>query len=322
MDRMSEQEQAMEKLRFDSQTVISRTAEIIAGQPVEGLEEAAEYLAKSPGIGPRGETDFPQLEGLSDEQVTQIRTEVAKIGIGASESVGLKEAGLPEGTTVIAEGGLPNKMLAQLRMITQNERKPDLIVMSASQTREAGDSDATRMQQISDVKGIEAPDVTGKTEFDLAPITAEFLDDFEPSEPEVLPFGYDIFDGGITPNNDETGQVVRIGSIGDTPVVVVGISELHRDDSGKNFFRPSVAHLKELSSRIAESEVQSSPETAVATITSNLYGPSRRLQNPDTLTYGTKVMEDVAGAESAPASIPNIVSELHRTNEILIEQAN
>ena len=321
---MGEQEQTIEQLRFDSQTVVIKTAEIIAGQEItDGLDGSAEYLAKSPGIGPRGETEFPQLENLTEAQITEIRAEAAKIGIGAEQSTGLQEAGLPIGSTVIAEGGLPNKMLAQLKMISENERNPGLIVMSASQTRVAGKGDATRMQQITATLGVETPDVTDKTEFELAEMTARLHSGFTPDEqPETLQFGYEIHDGGITPKEEATGQVVRIGSIGDSPVVVVGVSEMHRDDSGKNFYRPSVADLTGVASKIATDYSAEAEDLPVATVTSNLYGPSRRLQNPDTLTYGTKVMEEVVGEASAPATIQNIISEVDRTREVMLQQSS
>ncbi len=315
---MGEQEQSIDKLRNESQAVIYKVAEIISGDTFYGgLEDAGEYLAKSPGIGARSETDFPQLANLSEDQQIEIRNEAAKIGIGAKESTGLKEAGLPEGSTVVAEGGLPNKMLAQLKMIAENDRKPGLIIMSASQTRIAGDADKTRIQQIADTFGVDTPDINDKTEFELASISAGLYSGFTSEQQGPMPFVYDLNDGSITTNKSTSGQVVRIGNVDGTPVVVIGVQEYHRDESGKNFYRPSVADLKELAHLVAVDFDPLANEKPVATVTSNLYGPSRRLQNPDTLTYGTKVMEEVVGQEAAPATIQNIVSELDRTREVL-----
>ena len=320
VDRDKSQEQVTEQLIFNSQLVIMAAAEAIAGTKLEDLDTANEYLAKSPGIGPRSETDFPRLESLSVGQEQVIRDEAAKIGIGAEASTGLKEAGMQEGTTVILEGGLPNKMLAQLKMVSENETKPGLVILSASNTRIASDSDKKRMQQVTATLGQNTPDIEGKTEFELASITAGLLTEFESQEPTVLSLGYEIYDGGITPTEESTGQVTRIGTINNSPVVVVGVSELHRDDSGKNFYRPGVAHLTDLASKIAESINPGTENLPVATVTSHLYGPSRRLQNPNTLVYGTRVMEEVVGEEAALPTIQNIVSELHRTGELLINQ--
>ena len=319
---MSEQEQSIEQLRFDAQAVITRVAENIAGHSLDGgLENAKEYLAKSPGIGARAETDFPQLEALTDEQQAEIRTEAAKIGIGAENSTGLKEAGLPEGTTVITEGGLPNKMMAQLKMVAENERKPGLIILSASQTRVAGKLDAARMEQVASMLEVNTPDTTDKTEFELAEITAGLYPDFTATEPRDLGLGYETHDGGITPVSKATGQIMHIGDVKGFPVILVGVKELHRDDSGKNFFRPGVAHMTELAQEITGIFNPEADDVPVATVTSNLYGPSRRLQNPNTLTYGTKVMEDVVGEAAALPSIQNVISEIDRSREVLLEQA-
>lgn len=315
---MTEQEQSIEQLKFDSSAVIVRVAEVIAGHTLEsGLDDAAEYLPKTPGSGVRSETSSPLLDNLTEEQIVEIRAEVAKIGIGAEQSTGLKEAGMPEGTTVIAEGGLPNKMLAQLKMITENDRKPGVIIMSASMERQAGKADKARMGQITKVLGVNPPEVDGKTEFELAQITAGLYPSFTAEDPTPLPYGYDLHDGGITPKSEESGQTLRIGSIDSVPVVVLGVEKFHRDDSGRNFYQPSVADLRSVAQQIAVNLNPDIADKPVATVTSNLYGPSRRLQNPDTLTYGTKVMEEVVGEEAALATIPNIVSELHRTHTVL-----
>lgn len=315
---MTEQEQTIEQLRFNSRAVIQHAAEIIAGHSLDDdLTIAGEYLAKSPGTGARSETKLTQPDRLTQEQQAELRAEAAKIGIGAEQSTGLKEAGMSPGTAVIAEGGLPNKMLAQLKMLAENERQPGVILLSASQVRIAGQSDETRMQQVANTLGVEVPDTTGKTEFELAQITANLYPGFSAEQPTTLPFGYELFDGGVTPLAEATGQIQRIGAIGDIPVVILGVQEFHRDDSGKNFYRPSVADLRELAHQVAATVNPETEGKPVATVTSNLYGPSRRLQNPDTLTYGTRVMEEVVGVEAAPASIENIVSELDRTREIL-----
>lgn len=319
---MVEQHGAQELLRFESQRAVFKVAEVVAGHALgDELDNAREFLAKSPEIGPRSETDFPQLEGLSEEQVAEIRGEAAKLGIGAEGSIGLKEAGLPEGTTVICEGGLPNKIMAQFKVAAEGETKPGTIILVGSTTRKLGASDTERAEQMSGVLGVETPDLSDKTEFDLTGIVAKMHPDFTPEEPTDVGIGFDVYDGGVAMGDGATGQVVKLGTIHGSTVVAVGIHEYHRDDSGKNFFRPGVGHLDELALAVATHFDAEAVDKPVTALTSHLYAPSRRLQNPNLLTYGMGVMAEVVGGENAEPTLPNVISEMDRVAEVLQQQA-
>ena len=320
MTSPQEQAQELERLRFESHRSVVAMAEIIAGHDVgNDLSAAMDHLSKSPVIGARADTPFPQLESLTDEQEADIRTEAHKLGVDAEKSVGLKERGLPKGATVISENGLPNKVLAPFFAITEGEVQPGVVVMPASATRIAGTTDVQRMGQIAEKRGIDAPDIAGRTELENTPVIASLHPDFVGQEPEVLPIGYELYDGGVGIVEESTGQVVLIGWLKDSPVVTVETRELHRDDSGKNFFRPGPAHLKDLARRIAAHFDEAAADLPAATMTSHLYGRSRILQDPDTITYGTEAMAQVIPVE--PAAMNQIVAEAHRIGEVLQESS-
>lgn len=319
---MVEQQSAQEQLRFKSESTVLEVAEVIAGHSLGGdIESARQFLAKSPDIGPRSETDFPQLDSLTDSQVVEIRENAAKLGIGAEGSIGLKEAGLPEGTTVVCEGGLPNKIMAQLKVAVEGETKPGTVILMGSTTRKLGNSDIERMGQMSEALGVETPDLSDKTEFDLTAMIANMHPNFTAEEPTDVGVGFDVYDGGIALKADSTGQVVRLGTIDGSPVVAVAIHEYHRDDSGKNFFRPGVGHLDELATSVATQFNAEAADKPVTALTSHLYAPSRRLQNPNLLTYGMGVMAEVVGGQNAEPTLPNVVSEMDRVAEVLQQQS-
>ncbi len=318
---MAEQEQSPEQFRFNANAVVMRISETVAGHSLDGdLAAAAEYLAKSPTHEGRADTKFPQLAELTDEQKQDIRTDAAKIGIGAEKSIGLAEAGLPEGTTVMLEAGLPNKVLAQFKMIMENDVEPGMIGLTASKIVKVGKLDIDRMQQVAAQLGVEAPDIAGKTQYEAEAITLGLYPDFEPIEPVVLPFGYELHDGHITPNTETDGKVVQVGNAKGKPVIFFVADELHRDDSGGNFYRPAVGDFEELANQVATSFNAEAAELPVASVTSHLYSPSCRLESQNTLVYGTEVMDEVVGSKSTP-SLENIISEIDRTREVLLEQA-
>lgn len=313
-----EQETLHEAFRFEVRQAVVGIAEAIANHSLNGdLQAAMEWLVKSPETGPRADSHFPGVDALRPSQIDAIRTHALKMGIGREDSVGLSELGLPAGSNVVVEGGLPNKYAAQLQALREGSVQPGIVAIIGDPNRQLGSNDVRRMEQVVQTLDLlAAPDLTAKNELDFVYMIPDILPQVESETPVDLPIGYDLYDGGVHVLSEPTGQVRRIGRMGLATVIAVETGMVHRDDSGKNFFRAGVAHFNELTRQAAVEVYGPDARPEVVAITSDLYGATRRLQTP-TLTYGRGVMTRVVGESGSAIELHQIIAEAHRAGELL-----
>lgn len=266
--------------------------------PVEAFPKPSEVRAESP--------DIPEL---TDDRKAALLTKASELGFGRVENVTLSEQGFV-GATVIVEGGQPHKMLAEARMVVDDEAaQPKIIIISASPHRELkNDAEIASAQRLFGR--------VGKTEYDVASDVVRALDGFiEYDEPRVLNAGYDINDG-FAFSQEPTGQFEVIGEINSTPVVLMKINRRDLED-GKYDRQPNTAAVIGIVNALTKANNdESSP---LVHVTSGTYRPSRTVGaaiaglTVDRLvgiaTYGNDLLNEIKG-DNAPAPISQLPGEL------------
>ena len=292
-----------EQVLTQSQSVLREAVSIAFPErpdinPVEAFPKPSEVRAESP--------DIPEL---TDDRKAALLTKASELGFGRAENVTLSEQGFV-GATVIVEGGQPHKMLAEARMVVDDEAaQPKIIIISASPHRELkNDAEIASAQRLFGR--------VGKTEYDVASDVARALDGFiEYDEPMVLNAGYDINDG-FTFSQEPTGQFEVIGEINSTPVVLMKINRRDLED-GKYDRQPNTAAVIGIVNALTKANNdESSP---LVHVTSGTYRPSRTVGaaiaglTVDRLvgiaTYGNDLLNEIKG-DNAPAPISQLPGEL------------
>ena len=295
--------QHAEQVLTQSQSVLREAVSIAFPErpdinPVEAFPKPSEVRAESP--------DIPEL---TDDRKAALLTKASELGFGRAENVTLSEQGFV-GATVIVEGGQPHKMLAEARMVVDDEAaQPKIIIISASPHRELkNDAEIASAQRLFGR--------VGKTEYDVASDVARALDGFiEYDEPKVLNAGYDINDG-FTFSQEPTGQFEVIGEINSTPVVLMKINRRDLED-GKYDRQPNTAAVIGIVNALTKANNdESSP---LVHVTSGTYRPSRTVGaaiaglTVDRLvgiaTYGNDLLNEIKG-DNAPAPISQLPGEL------------
>ena len=295
--------QHAEQVLTQSQSVLREAVSIAFPErpdinPVEAFPKPSEVRAESP--------DIPEL---TDDRKAALLTKASELGFGRAENVTLSEQGFV-GATVIVEGGQPHKMLAEARMVVDDEAaQPKIIIISASPHRELkNDAEIASAQRLFGR--------VGKTEYDVASDVVRALDGFiEYDEPRVLNAGYDINDG-FAFSQEPTGQFEVIGEINSTPVVLMKINRRDLED-GKYDRQPNTAAVIGIVNALTKANNdESSP---LVHVTSGTYRPSRTVGaaiaglTVDRLvgiaTYGNDLLNEIKG-DNAPAPISQLPGEL------------
>lgn len=296
--------QYAEQVLNQSQSVLKEAVliafpEIPDTNPIQAFPRPTEVRAESP--------DIPEL---TEDRKVALLAKASELGFGRSENVTLSEQGF-FGATVIIEGGQPHKMLAEARMVVDDEAaQPKTIIISASPHRELkNDAEVASAQKLFGR--------VGKTEYDVARDVARALDGFiEYDKSRILNAAYDINDG-FAFSQEPTGQFEAIGEINSTPVVLMKINRRDLED-GKYDRQPNTAAVIGIVDALTKNNKdESSP---IVHVTSGTYRPSRTLGaaiaglSVDRLvgiaTYGNDLLNEIKG-DNAPAPVNQLPSELH-----------
>ncbi len=268
-------------------------------EPVQAFPKPTEVRAESP--------DIPEL---TDERRAALLNKAGELGFGRPENVALSEQGLI-GATVIIEGGQPHKMLAEARMVVDDEAaQPKSIIISASPHRELkNEAEIASAQRLFGR--------VGRTEYDVAGDVARALPGFtEYPEPRVLNAAYDINDNNAV-SQEPTGQFKAVGEVNGTPVILMQISR--RDlEGGKYDRQPGTAAVIGIVDEVTKA---SGNETSpLVHVTSGTYRPSRTLgvalaglsanRLVGIATYGNDLLNEIKG-DNAPAPVSQLPGELH-----------
>lgn len=249
---------------------------------------------------------------LSDEQENALREVAGRFGIGG-------EADVKSGAEhQILEGGKPWKIEAEA-VIAEGAKT---ILFAGSPYRKIGqdEADYLRSKLPEDVE-------PAQDEFAMARQLAERQEGFVGLDAdEILPLGYDISNNHSLVN-ETTGQLVRIGKIGETDVIMLRvdrenyIDKAEEDPNKRNKYRnqPDSAALLRIVSNVLAA---SGDETSSIGINSSTTYASRAV---DTIRagltngrefkvgmYGRQTLADVRGLPVAePSHINQIPGELH-----------
>lgn len=282
-------------------------------------------VLQAPMTGPNeARADQAGLE-LSVEQELSLREIAGRFGVGGEQDIKSNT------DQEILEGGLPWKVEAEaINVLVRNRdtetiaHSPKTIIFSGSPFRKLG---ATEISYLELKFG-----TAGTTEFDMVRQVAEAQEGFEPSEQdEVLPFGYDIQNNHEL-KDEATGQLIKIGSIDGTSVVLLRIDrENYTNDEGEPKYRnqPDSAALMGFISGVLTA--CGDETSSVGFNTSTTYA-SRAI---DTVRAGLKVgrsfnfgmygrqtlAEVKGGAVAEPTSIHQIPGELRVMHDKLQQLA-
>lgn len=267
--------------------------------PVQAFPKPTEVRAESP--------DIPEL---TDAGKAALLSRASELGFGRAENVTLSEQGFI-GATVIVEGGQPHKMLAEARMVVDDElAQPKLIIISASPHRELkNEAEIASAQRLFGR--------VGRTEYEVAGDVARALPGFSAySEPRVLGAAYDINNNNAV-SQDPTGQFQAVGEINGTPVVLMQISRRELE-GGKYDRQPGTAAVIGIVNEVTNASGDyTSP---LVHVTSGTYRPSRTIgaalaglsanRLVGVATYGNDLLSEIKG-DNSPVPVNQLPSELH-----------
>jgi len=254
--------------------------------------------------------ESPDIPELTDNSRLALLSKASELGFGKAENVTLSEQGFI-GATVIIEGGQPHKMLAEARMVVDDEAaQPKSIIFSASSHRELkNEAEIASAQRLFGR--------VGKTEYDVAGDVARALPGFiEYTEPQVLNIAYDI-NNDFAVIQEPTGQFKVIGEVNGTPVVLMQINR--RDlGNGKYDRQPGTADVISIVNEV--NKANGDDISPLVHVTSGTYGPSRTIGTAlaslsvnrlvGTATYGNDLLSEIKG-DTSPVPINQLPGELH-----------
>ncbi|HET9173972.1 MAG TPA: hypothetical protein VFN56_01680 [Candidatus Saccharimonadales bacterium] len=259
--------------------------------------------------------DAPGMD-LTADQETQLREIAGRFGIGGEQDV------VSTAEHHVLEGGLVWKIEAE----AANVGDAKTVIFAGWSGRQVNQN------EIEYVRNKYGTDITGISEYDVARFVATQQPGFTAHDQDIpLPFGYDVNDAYALMHT-ETGQLVKIGDLGEVPVLLLRVDENPRalDDRG----RPQKPDGADLMVFISDVLSACGDETSgVALSTSNTYS-SRAIDAVkaglkagrffDVSMYGRETLANVKGTPVAePTEIFQIPSELHTiyTKLVSLEQA-
>jgi hypothetical protein len=184
--------------------------------PLEELSEPTEVRAEAPD---------PQL---GPEREARLREVAGRFGLGGEVDV------ISGADYQINEGGKARKVDAEAQ-INQGAK---VIIFAGSPDRPPGDDEIAYMSE-----RLEPGTEVAKTEYDMVRQIAEWQEGFVPlDEPEVLPFGYDIYNQHSLIIQKPAGQLVKIGERNGVPVLHLRVDRENLPE-GKFRNRPDGAAL-------------------------------------------------------------------------------
>jgi hypothetical protein len=172
--------------------------------------------------------DSPDLPSLTNERREALLAKAGELGFGRPENVTLSEQGLT-GAIAIVEGGQPHKMLAEARLIVDDElAHPKMIIISASPFRkiEKEDEKASALRLFGRVSEVE---------YGFGVDVARALPGFiEHPEAKIMAASYDI-ENNFEVSNKQSGHFKIVGEVNDAPVVLMQINRRNYiDEAGKS----------------------------------------------------------------------------------------
>ncbi len=250
---------------------------------------------------------------ISDEQAKKLREVAGRFGIGGE--VDVKSAASHQ----ILEGGKPWKIEAEAQITDEAQT----ILFAGSPFRMLGQDELdylkTRLPE-----GVKP----AADEFGMSRQIAELQDGFQALEEDaVLPFGYDI-ENSHALVKEATGQLVRIGKIGDANVVMFRVDrENYVDEEGANKYRnqPDSAALLKIIGKVLSAcgdeqssvGINSSTTYASRAVDTVRAGLSNGREFKVGM-YGRQTLADIKGEPiAAPTGINQIPGELHTMQEKL-----
>ena len=296
--------QYAEQVLVQSENILSEAVTIAFPEasnadPVQAFPKPTEVRAESPGI--------PEL---TDDRKAALLSKASELGFGRAENVTLSEQGFI-GATVIVEGGQPHKMLAEARMVVDDESAhPKSIIISASPHRKLkNEAEIASAQRLFGK--------VGKTEYDIAADVARALPGFtEYAEPRVLSAAYDINNDNAV-SQEPTGQFRAVGEVNGIPVVLMQVSR--RDlDGGKYDRQPGTAEVIGIVDEVTKASGDDA--SPLVHVTSGTYRPSRTIAAAlaglsanrlvGVATYGNDLLNEIKG-DDASAPVNQLPGELH-----------
>lgn len=263
---------------------------------------------------PEVRNDAP-MPDWTPEQEADAREIGRRFGYGAEQDV---LSGLA-GVVSIAEGGKVWKIMAEAEAI-KAEDSPR-VIFSGSQYRRLGEDELNFLKENHD---LELPPET--TEYDAARWVAE-QQIAGPSQPEVLPFGYEVGEGNKV-FQAKTGQLIRLGTADDGRSI-----ELFRvdrenyedtDGSKKYRFQPDNLRVMGIVSEILS--LQGDEASPVSLATSNTYasrqvnairaGLSRGRHFAVTM-YGRRTITGLGAPVPAETPLNHLPGDLRVTHDSL-----
>ncbi|MBP7821013.1 hypothetical protein KA043_02825 [Candidatus Saccharibacteria bacterium] len=281
-------------------------------QTIEGIKnivgvdfaEAAEVRDQS--VLPEGYENSPEKE-------SEIRELASNLGIGRTGDLTLNEAGLPDDSLIIVEGGQGHKMLAELKLALESGDGP--IVMSASKHRDINSDKERSVTSV--VLGIEE-DYVGNTEYEVACQVARLagLVDFDGTETEVsvIPHGF----SGKPDVGEEQGSVIKIGTINGRDVCMYDVPREYYDDDGQVKYRqPSPSEQVENMAEIdgVSSVVLATSSTYMISRLASIVGSGN---NSGVIAYGAHSLARAKKeAEPTEPSLEQILAEVSRAEKLI-----
>lgn len=280
---------------------------------VMGAERSADPLEVFPEA--TSTRDDAEALPLTDDQQTKLREVAGRFGLGGEMDV------RTNAEVQIMEGGKAWKVEAEAAIAGEAQT----LIFAGSPNRIIGEDESNYLAAKYGIS------VAGASEYDMVRLVAEQQEGFEPLEAdEVQPYGYDM-DRTYSFSEELTGQLVRIGDIGDRAVMLIRVDRVDNENyTGKKgehpYRQPDSAALMGFASQMLSA--QGDETSAVGLNTSTTY-PSRAVDTVragldygrffDVGMYGRQTLADVRGQEVAePTGINQIPGELHVMYQKLI----
>jgi len=323
----------------------------------QSLQRATESVCGDPNADPLSVFPNPATKErredvlfdvrLTPEQENAFRSAMAEMGPGREESVGASELGLPHGYNAVLEGGQPHKMIAELRLVLENDVQPRQIIVTGSSGRKLGDQEK---EQAAKLLGIDITEV-GDTEFDVACQVVKRHPKYEPfpegaegflgGDPSRIHAEYDLakdpdMHSISIPRSENTGQFVQLGTIdGGKPVIAIRVDRFpdpkHPDDKTK-YIQPSnsqkIAFAWPIISAKHQIDYGFDAINNTVLVTSATYEPSCTLSAMEAeekhgrlkahvISYGTKLLAEVKGSDPVPPSLDQLAAEAYKVAKLL-----
>lgn len=317
-----EQKIVAEQLLERSQNALSAAVEIISPDSPEA--HPLDVFQSAPG-----RRDDAEGLQLTPDQEYNLRAATAELGYGRATDRKASELGLTHGHTAFIEGGQIHKVIAEVQAALEDEdARPGSMVIGASPYRVIDSKNPKAAGEVQSIRHqLDLPEdkAMRETEYSVIEKMVERLPGYEPlEEPEVLPFGYDIQENNAV-SQVRTHQFVRVGAIGDIPIVLMRVDrENYVDTDGSQKYRnqPDTAAILGILDDVMNLRKD---EGAIAYHTSSTYQASREVDGVraalqtgrriGVATYGTERLAAVKGEQAVEPGIHQLPGELCKLAE-------